>query len=167
MPTPRDGWVIDTSSIIEVRRSVLVVEQPSVYSKLEEMTRQALLVFPIEVLKELERAADQSRPDLPLKWAKRVEAVAVSNPSLDVVRDVLGQVPSVLDPDKSGGAEEADPYVLALAVELQRGGASVTIITQERDIDKPGKLVAVNRRGLQRIPAVTMLPFLRSRGFLP
>ena len=169
MPAPVDVWVIDTSSINEVRRRVPRPQQPDVYRRLEELVRQGHLVFPAEVLKELQRASDpkSSREDLPLEWANRVAGDAVSNPSLNTVKvDVLGKVPEVLDPDKAGGAEEADPYILARALELRRDGRNVTVITQEKT-DKPGKLSLSTAAGLLMLPAVTMLPFLKSQGILP
>jgi hypothetical protein len=107
-----------------------------------------------------------SASGMPLGWVKIVAADAVSNPSLDTVKEVLARVPEVLDPDKPRGAEEADPYILALAVELKRDGRDVTIITQEKT-DKPGKLSLSSAAGLLKIPAVTVLPFLKSQGLLP
>lgn len=123
------------------------------------------LVFPVEVLKELERAGDptSSRPDLPLRWAKRVADAAVSNPSLETMKEVLEKVPQVLDPDKTTGVEEADPYIIVRAVELQLDRRNVTVITQEKS-DKARKLSLSTAAGLLRIPAVTMLPFLKSQG---
>ncbi len=167
MPAPGEVWVVDTSSITEVRRKVPRPEQPAVYRELEALVRKGHLVFPVQVLDELKRAHDKKREDLPLDWAKRVESDAVSNPSLDTVKnDVLAKVPEVLDPDKAGGPEEADSYILARAVELRRDNRSVTIITQEKN-DKPGKLSLSTAAGLLLIPAVSMLPFLKSQGILP
>jgi hypothetical protein len=40
-------------------------------------------------------------------------------------------VPKVLDPDKDSGAEEADPYLLALASLLRTEGLDARIVTQE------------------------------------
>jgi uncharacterized protein DUF4411 len=167
VPAPGEVWVIDTSSVTEVRRKVPRPEQPAVYRELEMLARQGHLVFPAQVLNELRRAHDKKRQDLPLEWAERVEGDAISNPSLETVKnDVLAKVPEVLDPDKAGGPEEADPYILARAVELRRDGRNVTVITQEKT-DKPGKLSLSTAAGLLLIPAVTMIPFLKSQGILP
>jgi hypothetical protein len=81
------------------------------------------------------------------------------------VKEVLGRVPEVLDPDKTTGTEEADPYVLARAVELKRAGKDVAVITQEtRNIG--GKLSLATAAGVFKVPALTLLPFLKSQGIL-
>lgn len=110
-------------------------QQLAVYAALAGLARKGQLVFPVEVLKELERGANptSSRPDVPLLWARGVAAHAVLNPSLDMLPEVLAKVPRVLDPDKAGGAEEADPYILACALELRLGGRDVAVITQEKN----------------------------------
>ena len=168
MPSAAEVWVIDTSSITEIRRSLPKAHQRTVYASLKKLVSGRHLVFPVEVQKELERASNPKSPheDLPLGWVKLVAGDAVSNPSLDTVKEVLARVPEVLDPDKPRGAEEADPYILALAVELKREGRDVTIITQEKT-DKPGKLSLSSAAGILKIPAVTVLPFLKSQGLLP
>ncbi len=168
MPSPGEVWVIDTSSITEVRRSFPKPEQRLVYARLKGLVTGGHLVFPVEVLKELERAGNPKAlaDDLPLGWCKDVAPTAVSNPSLDTVKGVLARVREVLDPDKPRGAEEADPYILARAVELQGDGRPVTIITEDKT-NKPRKLSLSTAAGLLLIPAVTMLPFLKSQGLLP
>lgn len=168
MPTLAEVWVIDTSSITEVRRKLSRSHQITVYASLTTFVNGGHLVFPTEVLKELERGSNpKSNPqDLPLGWCKKVQGTAVSNPPLATVKEVLGQVSEVLDPDKPHGTEEADPYILALAVELKRNGRDVAIITQET-ANRPGKLSLSSAAGLLKIPAVTMLPFLKSQGLLP
>ena len=86
-----------------------------VFSKLSQLVSQGRLVFPRQVLDELERGADPSGLDQQYLWAKRNQAAAAcaQAPSLDSVKGVLAVVPRVLDPDKDTGVEEADPYVLA------------------------------------------------------
>src|SRR5262245_39928579 len=113
-------WIIDTSSIVEIRRSVENTRKVEVYSKLTELVGQGRLLFPRQVLDELERVADQAAPDQQYLWAKRNQSTGCANPpSLDSVKSVLAVVPRVLDPDKDTGAEEADPYILARAAELR------------------------------------------------
>ncbi len=168
MPSAAEVWVIDTSSITEIRRRLPRPDQVTVYANLTKLVSGGHLVFPVEVLKELERASNPkaSQQDLPLAWCRGVAGSAVSNPSLVTVKEVLGQVPEVLDPDKPRGAEEADPYILARAVELKRDGWDASIITQEKT-DKPRKLSLSSAAGILKIPAVAVLAFLKSQGLLP
>jgi len=168
VPSAAEVWVIDTSSIIEIRRRLPKPDQRTVYTSLTVLVTGGHLVFPVQVLKELERATNPKpgHDDLPFGWCKKVAGTAVSNPSLDSVKAVLAQVPEVLDPDKPHGTEEADPYILARAVELKRDGRDATIITQEKT-DKPGKLSLSSAAGIMKIPAVAVLAFLKSQGLLP
>jgi hypothetical protein len=62
------------------------------------------------------------------------------------VQAVLSAVPEVLDPQKDG-TEEADPYVLAMAVALQTAGNDVRVITE--DVKATGaKMSLAGGRGL-------------------
>lgn len=72
-----ESWVIDTSSIIEVRRPALQIpapKLPEVYGRLGELVGQGHLVFPRKVLEELERQAGTiaatGNADLPYEWAR-------------------------------------------------------------------------------------------------
>ncbi len=168
VPSPAEVWVIDTSSITEIRRQLPKPDQVTVYASLTTLATAGQLVFPVQVLKELERAANPKpgQPDRPLDWCKAVAGTAVSNPSMDTLKEVLALVPEVLDPDKPRGAEEADPYILARAVELKRAGRDVTIITQDK-IDKPRKLSLSSAAGILKLPDVAVLAFLKSQGLMP
>jgi rRNA maturation endonuclease Nob1 len=132
-------WVIDTSSVIEIRRSVENSKKAHVFSQMGTLVNGGRLVFPKQVVDELERAADTQSPDAQYKWAKQNEGKATEcTPSLDEVKEVLRNVPKVLDPDKDIGAEEADPYVLAVAVRLHAEGKDARIVTEETK-DMPRK----------------------------
>jgi len=166
VPTAGEVWVVDTSSIIEIRRRLTREDQRTVYVSLTALVDANHLVFPVQVLNELKRWANPTGDDPPLKWTESVEDRAVSNPAWSTVAEVLRQVPEVLDPDKTSGAEEADPYILARALELKRDGRDVTVITEEKT-NKPRKLSLSTAAGILKLPAVTMLPFLKSQGLLP
>ncbi|MBU6435571.1 MAG: DUF4411 family protein, partial [Nitrospirae bacterium] len=81
---------------------------------------------------------------------------------LETVRAVLAEVPEILDPDKDG-VEEADPYVLALAMRLQNEGYQVTILTEERK-DRPDKMSMNTACGVLRIPCLPVETFLSRNG---
>ena len=86
--------------------------------------------------------------------------------AIQKVREVLAhpQVRNVLDPDKTG-VDEADPYVLGLAVFLKDQG-EVTIITEERK-DRPGKMSLNTACGLLRLYCLSMEPFLAQQKIWP
>lgn len=153
-------WVIDTSSVAEVRRSIENVKKPGVFLSMETLVNENRLVFPKQVVDELERWADPVAPDLQYAWAKRNEAKATEYaPTLDQVKEVLGAVPKVLDPDKDTGVEEADPYVLALAVHLRVEDKDARIITEEKN-DTPRKMSLRTASGLLGVPSVPLKAFL-------
>lgn len=113
-------WVIDTSSILEVRRAVERAHRPDVLQKLSALVAEGRLKFPKQVLDELQRNAKPDTPDPLLQWAEGVaEEACIPTPTPEEVRAILAQVPEILDPDKDSGVDEADPYVLALAEHLR------------------------------------------------
>ncbi len=78
----------------------------------------------------------------------------------------MAKVPDVLDKDKASGADEADPYVLALALRLKTMGHEVTVVSEERK-DKPDKMSINTACGLLRLYCVPLLGLLRDQSLLP
>lgn len=153
-------WVIDTSSIVEIRRSVESSRRSGVFKDLAALVAQHRLLFPRQVLDELARVADPAAPDHQYLWAKQNQGTACEKaPSLDSVKAVLGIASRVLDPAKDVGVEEADPYVLAKATELRNDGVDGRIITEEKN-DTPRKMSLRTASGLLGIPSVPLRAFL-------
>jgi len=161
--------VIDTSSITEVRRHLVSgPDLERVYSELSGIVDAGNLVFPKQVLGELEEYTGSTRntPDPPYQWAKRNEAQATRfgfDPHN--LRTVLAHPVArrVLDPAKAGGKEEADPYVLELATRLRAAGHQVTVLTEDRR-NKPMKLSLHSACGVLNIVPLNMEVFLEVRG---
>ncbi len=132
--------------------------------ELDKLIEAGSLVFPPEVVEELRRFIDSKepgRPDDPLAWAERNEAKATRHGRLyDQAKAVLARVP-VVDPTRVSvdGVEEADPYVLALAVEIRRGGEDVGIVTDDTR-RKPRKMALSDAAGVFHISSVTFRTFL-------
>jgi len=162
---PTEIWVVDTSSIIQVRRDVPRKHQRRVFAALTRLTKAGVLTFPRAVLDELDRHHDPHATiaDLPYQWAfdNKEEATRIEC-SLEDLKGVLAKVPDVLDPDRTG-IEEADHHVLALAQLLQRRGASASIVTEDRS-DKPTKLSLTTAAGILQLPVVPLHAFLRIHG---
>lgn len=55
-------WVIDTSSVAEVRRSIENVKKPGVFLRMESLVNESRLVYPKQVVDEIERWADPAHP---------------------------------------------------------------------------------------------------------
>lgn len=160
-------WVVDTSSLIAVRSLFSRPDRAAVMEGLTTLLTTARVVFPREVIGELERYAGADNPAL--TWAKTHQVAAtVRQPSFDSVKTVLGQVPEVVDPDKEG-VEEADVYVLAMAVDLLAEGTDVRVVTEEFKTTG-AKMPLGSAAGFLRIPSVsikTMLKFEKIAEFSP
>jgi len=160
---PGDIWVIDTSSLLAVRETFGTSMESRLLRRLGDLAEAGALIFPPEVLGELERGA-LSAPDPPLVWARANRARAEKKASLETVKAVLLVASDVLDPDIP--EEQADPYVLALALEQQGLGLyQVTVVTEDRR-DKPAKLSLATAAGILRLPTVPLHAFVRSKSLL-
>jgi len=130
---------------------------------LTDLIAAGRLRFPPEVVGELERY--EGKENLALTWAKQ-NSDGVHAPNLNLVAEVLEAVPEVLDPDKEG-VEEADPYVLAIGLEVLREGHDARIVTEEFKTTV-AKMDLGSAAGYLRLPSVslrTMLKFERIREF--
>jgi hypothetical protein len=154
-------WVIDTSSICEVRRATTVAVRKKTFAGLTQLVNDQRLVYPSEVLDELERNTDLKNPDEQYEWAKANATVAHARAvcDLDDVKSVLAEVPTILDPEKESGVEEADPYVLAVARKLRASAVDARVITQESK-DTPTKMSMSTAAGILGIPCVPLKAFL-------
>jgi len=159
-------WVIDTSSVNEVRRMFLNPQRQFVYDALTDLVVGGNLVFPTQVFDELDRFKNKNKLDQPFEWAKSNKYAAKPfEPLYTEVKDLLvdPQLSKVLDPDKPH--EEADPYVLAMAEKISKD-SSVGVLTQDR-VSKPNKLSLSDACGLRRIVTLTMEPYLAQQGITP
>ncbi len=161
MAGAQDIWVIDSSSIIAVREQVGRAHEGKVFRALTSLTTKSQLYWPPEVTQEVEAALIA---DSAVVWIKARRESGERSPDFETVKGVLLKAPTVVDPDSM--REQADPYVVALAVKMGSGdlfAPNVTIITEDRR-DKPAKLSLATAAGLHRIPTVPLRPFLASLG---
>ena len=164
-------WVIDTVSVIHIRRQGFPQSvQPRIFSELDSRATSGTIVYPPEVLGELERAAEdiksKGHPDVPLTWAKKHELNGTRYGHLfDGAKAVLARVPNLIDPEKvsTNGIDDADPHVIALAVYLKNEGEDVTIITEDFN-STPKKTGLADAAGVFKIPCVRFRTFLVTEG---
>lgn len=159
-------WVIDTSSVAEIRRSIENLQKRHVFARMSTLIKEKRLVFPRQVVAELERLADPRSPDPQYQWAKQHEGEATEPaPSFEEIKETLGAVPTVLDPDKDTGVDEADPYVVSMAVHLRAQGKDARIVTEETR-DTPRKMSLRTAAGLLGVPSVPLKAFLKFEGII-
>lgn len=128
-----------------------------VFSKLTEYVKNEALVYPKEVLDELEKGT----ADQPYLWAKNNASTATRHGALfDELKIVMSDsiAKKVLDPTKVGTVE-ADPHVLALALHLRNNEIEPIVINDETR-SKPNKLSLTQACGALRFVALTIEVFL-------
>jgi hypothetical protein len=161
-------WVVDTPSIIEIRRGLPASVRARVVSELDGRAMAGMIVYPPEVFGELARAAEDIQhkgrtSDLPFEWAKRHELNGTRyGHLLDGAKEVLRQVENLIDPEKVSvdGIDDADPHVIALAVYLKEVEShEATIITEDFNTT-PKKTGLADAAGVFRIPCVRFRTFL-------
>ena len=174
MSTTSRVYVIDTSSIIEPRRLLAqekAAEKDRVYGALGTLVGEGTLMFPPQVYEELDRFHDQAElEDRAYEWARMHKEKAVGTVSVEelfeAVRSVQLVVDNLVDFDKPSPGEDADPYVVGLALRLVQCGQSVSVITEERN-DRAEKTSMGSACALLGLPALSLRVFLRHVGIWP
>lgn len=157
-------WVIDTSSVIELRQ-IPHEHREQVMTALDEMVENDLLFYPPEVLGELKRTAMNS--DVASTWAKKNAAKATRyRHLLEKVKMVLARLPNLIDPDKVSDVDFADPHVIALAQGLAENGHTPTVITNDTK-STPKKTALSAGAGVFGFPSVPLLLFLQTQNIYP
>ena len=141
-------WVVDSSALIEVRRAGLSAKrQRTVFDKLSALAGAGQLIFPHQVLEELERGEPDQPNDPALAWARRVRERAERQANLETVKAVLARAPTLIDADST--RDPADPYVIALAIDTPALGG-VTILANDTSDRRDG------RGGFQKLSIATV-----------
>jgi hypothetical protein len=156
-------WVADTCALSEVRRIPRIGKagEVAVFKELSKQVAAGRVIYPVEVVTELKQTQG-SAPFYPYQWAENHRSVATpKKPLFNEVKELLKdpQLRLVLDPAKTGPPEEADPYVLALALRHKNEGNEVVVLSQERR-DRPKKLSVNTACGLLRLYCLPMEAFL-------
>lgn len=165
LPGESPIWIIDTSSLILIRALLRREEQDAARDGLSKLVTAGRLVYPKEVVKELQRYQGAEQPAL--QWAQGNEARATARqPSMSQVKEVLAEVEEVLDPDKDSGVDEADPYVLAMALFIKSENHDVRIVTEEFKTTGT-KMCLAGAAGYLGLPSVSLRVMLKFEDILP
>lgn len=157
-------WFLDTSSLISIRSEFSRVNVRKVLAGLTALLDEGRLFFPKELVDELKRYGGEDNPAL--DWARDNEAkVMRRQPSLQTVKEVLADVPEVLDATKDSSIEEADSYVLAMAVESLRQGEDARVVSEEFKTTT-NKMPLGSAAGALRIPSVSLRTMLKREKIL-
>jgi len=115
-------YCIDTSALIDLSMQYPVDVFPSLWTDLERLKRNARLVAPRQVLEELVPKNDEL-----LAWARANKDMFAEKTEehMRLVTEILVNFPKLVDILKE--TEEADPFVIALAITDSR-----SVVTSER-----------------------------------
>ena len=126
-------WVLDSSAAIDLKRSDLVplAQQWDFWDQLLGLVRNGGLLFPSQVRTEL---TNTSHPDVPGAWAPKAWDVMRDHraPNDGTVVEVLRQHPDLVD--EKSEVDQADSYVVALALEHLRRGNDVHVAATDQNL---------------------------------
>ena len=156
-------WVVDTSSLIQVRQAgIPQARQRAVFRKLTALAKSGLLIFPPQVREELEWGEADHPSDPALVWVQKSQGNAEQPANLETVQRVLARAPRLVDPDSK--RDQADAYVIALALDSEAlGGVSILSDDRRDRYDGHGglqKLSVATAAGLWDIPVVPLAGFI-------
>ncbi len=122
-------YVIDTSSLIELNRKYPMGVFPGVWTKVEKIIQDGLLVSPEEVLMEIERGDDELK-----EWAKKQKKLfkKLNIKQIVIVNEILKKYPKLAKSESL--TPVADPFVIALAVEMETDEQTTIIETIRKRI---------------------------------
>ncbi len=127
-------YVLDTSSIIAFKQVVKARDQWRFAKHLEEMVENGRITFPRQVAREV---GGQRHIDLPEAWALGVEPdiIVRRGPDPGYVEQVMAVAGEVIEANAEN--DPADPYVLALALQLWRENeAQECFVVTEDQVDR-------------------------------
>ena len=156
--------MIDSSSLMDIKSKTSHEVRPKLYAHLTFLAAEGRVRLPREVVEEMKRGAQTRHRDEALEWVLACEAQAcIVEPSVEELRAIMREVGDVVDHKKDSGEDDADPYVLALAVKLQGQGLSVRIVTEDRT-DRLRKVSLTTAAGILGVPSVPLSGFMRAEG---
>jgi hypothetical protein len=139
-------------------------EQFAFFSAMTPMLQRGALAFPRQVAKELARA---QYPDTPGAWATGVKNLVIyPDPSDDSMAEVLGAA-QLIDANGDDEYEEADPYLVAMAYDIQEHYPNSRVVVVSDDVKdrlprKESVLTACTRLRIACIGASDFVDHLRN-----
>ena len=154
--------VLDTSSLVRIKTLVRIDRQWELFQQLQTLVDAGDIAMPRQVIKEIGEVA---HPDAPGVWARGMRDRL--RHSLDVgsdfVRHVMLVAPNLVEANQQ--RDVADPYVAALALELQKAGLNVEVVTNDVVDHLPLKIALGTACDRLAIPHISCEEFLRAIGF--
>lgn len=157
-------WLIDSSMLIHIKHVIPGSKQWTLFRLLESMVEEARIAYPKQVRIEMTQLA---HPDAPGVWAEGVFPAIKHPVSPDVVymRQVMASPAArVVDPNKT--KEDADPYLIALALQLMASGLEVCVVTEDH-LDTGVRIALTSACDICKVPWMRAEEFLTLIGYAP
>ncbi len=127
-------YVLDSSAVFHIKTEVAADQQWNLFERMKELVIEGRIAIARQVINEARVARHHDGPEI---WFLGV-APHLRHPkecSLEKHAMVMQQVGSrLVDPDSEG--DPADPYVAALALDLEAAGYEAVVVTDDY-IDRP------------------------------
>lgn len=154
---------MDSSALIEFKKLIPISKQWNAFRYLEDQVESGSITIPDEAIDEL---GDVTHPDLPGAWAYGIKRLRrdPKAPDNEYLDSVMVDAGDVVDHRKK--KEDADPYVLALALHLQKTGCDASVVTEDFVDRLPRKRSLWSACALVGIRAERAKDFLISQGIV-
>ena len=164
MPAEQPVWILDTSALIEFKRLLPVPEQWNAFVRLGHLVENGRIAMPSQVLTEATRV---SHPDVPGAWAAamRGRLQHTLDPDYDFVQLVMQKAGDVVDLNRT--TEDADPYVVALALHTRERGFDVVVVTADVVDRLPIRISLATACARLNLDTTTPEGFLAATGIRP
>lgn len=120
--------VLDSSVVINLKRQLKVADQWPFLLRLTALVERGVVGWPRYVKKEVTGA---QHPDAPGAWLAGQAAQPFDEPDYDTVAEVLGIAQLV---DVEAEEEVADPWVVAMALELREAHPGARVVVASDDV---------------------------------
>jgi rRNA maturation endonuclease Nob1 len=159
LPDP-EVWLTDTSSIINLKILIPKNKQWNAFKSLEDRVREGKIAFPRQVIKEV---SDFAHPDVPGVWVQPMRTLVQYdiNPGDEYIRAVMATAGDLVE--EGALKEVADPYLLAMALEL-RETKSIMVVTDDVVDRLPLKIAMTTACERLDLPWCRTTDFLSSLG---
>ncbi|MCY4102235.1 MAG: DUF4411 family protein [bacterium] len=164
MPAEPPAWILDTSALIEFKRLLPMPEQWNAFVRLGSLVDNGRIAMPRQVLAE---ATKVSHPDVPGAWAAamRERLQHPVDPGYHFLRLAMARAGDVVDSNKT--TEDADPYVVALALHARERGFDVMVVTADVVDRLPIKISLATACARLNVDTATPEEFLAASGIWP
>lgn len=129
MTSVKNYYLIDSCSLIELNRKYPIDIFPPLWQNVQTLIDHGFLVSPNEVLKEIEKGDDHLK-----EWCKKQKKLfkQLTPEQVKIVQDILAKHPEWLNEESM--TPIADPFVIALAVDMEHDTQKTLIETIKKRI---------------------------------